>query len=317
MVETLSASAPGKLLLFGEHAAVYGFPAVGIALDRTLTVEISPEPNWRFRFRGIEASGEHEERYAPFFPHLERVAEEAGLSARCAQIRGCVSVSTEIPVAGGFGSSAALCTALARILAPPDAEPKMLWRVSHRLETYFHGTASGVDTGLTVLGGTLAFRFGSERELPTGVPISLPETAIIYGTIPRAASTRELVGRVRSRLEEKPRSTRRLLKRLGTIADSVASMRIRTAEGFGRLAIEAHAHLRRLGVSSETLDLILDRAERAGALGGKLSGAGGGGAFYLVCSSFEQAKRVHETIETMLKQIGGGSPAILQIKPAS
>lgn len=314
MVERLTARASGKLLLFGEHAAVYGYPAVGISLDRTLTVEVTPNHAWRFCFGEAAPCEDFGDQLQDFFPHLEAIAEAAGLAARAGSIRGMISVVSDLPIAAGFGSSAALCAALSQLLLPPNASTDDLWRIAHRLEAFFHGTASGIDTGLAVLSGTRVFRFDAEQEIPTASALRLPPMAIVYGAIPRETSTRELVSTVRRRMERTPTETKSVLVRLGEIADRVATGRIDSARSFATQATEAHGLLAKLGVSTGQLDRIIARGIDAGALGGKLSGAGGGGAFYLVCDRTETARAVIDALTPQVQTVATAPPALLQIK---
>lgn len=318
MTERWTAEAPGKLLLFGEHAAVYGYPAVGISLDRTLTVGVAPAAEWRFCFGDDAPCEEFSGEYQDFFPHLEEIARRAGRAARCTTMRGHVSISSDLPIAAGFGSSAALCAALARLLLAEGARPEDVWIVAHRLESFFHGTASGIDTGLSVLGGSRVFWFGPDRELPEADPLTLPRATIVYGALPRRRSTRELVAAVRRRLETDPVGTRDVLDRLGGIAREVATGASGDAHQLGALATAAHELLRELHVSSQSMDRLISAGLAAGALGGKLSGAGGGGAYFFVCDNPESGQRVaaalHESYDAAGSAgTGGAAPSILRI----
>lgn len=319
MMGRQTAAAPGKLLLFGEHAAVYGYPAVGISLDRTLTVEVAPEAEWRFCFGDRAPCEEFDGEYGDFFPHLEAVARDAGRAERCGELRGHVLISSDLPIAAGFGSSAALCGALARLLLPGNAPVDEIWSMAHRLEEFFHGTASGIDTGLSVLGGSRVFRFTRDRELPEARPLSLPEATIVYGALPRERTTRELVAAVGRRLEDNPRGTREILDRLGAIADDVASETVWGASTLGELASRAQELLRDLGVSSDPMDRLISAGLDAGAIGGKLSGAGGGGAYFFVCDGLESGRRVMTALQRndtgCTATDGSAAPAILRIGP--
>ena len=85
-----------------------------------------------------------------------------------------------------------------------------------------------------------------------------------------------------------------------------------TAGELGRLAGEAQELLAALGVSTPALDRILEAGRAAGALGGKLSGAGGGGAFFLVCSDEDTAGRVRQAIDPLLGPGGISFPVTLR-----
>ncbi len=340
------ACAPGKLLLFGEHAAVYGYPALGLALKPSLTVEYEQvrQNRWSIAFGGADSGAA-----APFFDeelffrHLERTLGEFFESSRAPEEKalppGLLRVETELPLSSGFGSSAALCTALARLILdqqsptePSDRhsvpgcsagrtrpDPYRVWLLAHRLERFFHGTPSGIDTGISALGGAQAFFFDRDRELPrTGRPRSdslqsslprarpyaLPPLHLVVGSVPRETDTKALVAGVRRRHAEFPEETEHLLQSLGEIALSVIEGPAPTASDLGTAAGRAQEQLCRLGVSSPLLDRVLHTGIENGAIGGKLSGAGGGGAFFLVCDSADVSSTVEDAVRKLLPPEG-------------
>jgi mevalonate kinase len=219
-----------------------------------------------------------------------------------------VEITSDLPVSSGFGSSAALCTALAywslaaeTSVADGTAPQREAWRRAHELEAFFHGTPSGIDTGLVALRGVQAFHFASDQQggLPAATPLSDTLPPLVVGAIPRGRSTRELVALVRGRREAHRATTEALLSRLGSLTEDAIDLlsgHHTSAEALGRIASTAHSCLADLGVSSPTLDRILQVGIDAGALGGKLSGAGDGGAFYVVCADLETAEAAHAAI---------------------
>lgn len=311
---------PGKLLLFGEHAAVFGFPAVGMALSRGLTATLSVPKNSNVAAGDLtieinNAKAISESMIAQFIAHIKAVAVSYDLPP----LVGTLHVTSELPIGSGFGSSAALCTAIARLLAPDSNEVRRTWRIAHELERFFHGTPSGIDTGLTTLGGAQAFRFDNTisdgHHLPTTVAVQLPDCVLTVGSIPRERSTKALVAHVGERRRADPRGVESLLARLGALGKTIlpgggaADRSDATTESnvaaFGKAATDAQAILRELGVSTPQLDEILREGKAAGALGGKLSGAGGGGAFYLVSADEEGSLRVRRAIDPIVADAGG------------
>lgn len=280
-----TAFARGKLLLFGEHAAVYGYPAVGTSLPRGLTVSYTAGTGREWSLILNDETAETTFDPAPFLDHLEttlaRYLDNPGELPP-----GILTVHPDLPLSSGFGSSAALCTALVTLLArnPVSGDPAAVWAVAHELERFFHGTPSGIDTGLSALGGIRAFHFEKEGVLPRAVPCALPPMKLVVGSVPRETDTRTLVAGVRERLESNRKETGAHLQALGEISRGVIS---RASSGgidqFARAMDEAQEHLRSLGLSTDLLETIMTRGKDAGAMGAKLSGAGGGGAFYLAC----------------------------------
>jgi mevalonate kinase len=333
-------SAPGKLLLFGEHAAVYGFPAVGVSLPLSLTIRCTPAdgfsvvlphqavsetsvpgtsagtapattPETTSGTAPLTAAGTElpPEQARAFYAHLARIVGETP-GATLPRER-CEIVS-ELPVGGGFGSSAALCTALARRVLPAGTDRDTVWLLAHRFEHFFHGTPSGIDTGLSCREGAWAFRFpshgtgpfagnaGASAVNPGGLPrvevVTLPPMVLVVGSVPRESSTKDLVRGVGARYRSDPGRYGAILGRLGELSDQTARDISGERSSFAARVNQAQEQLRALGVSSPLLDELIARGRDAGASAGKLSGAGGGGAFFLVCADAACAETVRTAV---------------------
>lgn len=281
----------GKLLLFGEHAAVYGHPACGLSLDSTMRVRIREIVPSRWRLPELDDGnrgmlGAFLESAEPLFPkELFRPGE--------------ISVESTIPVGMGFGSSAAWCAAFARAILGGSTDREMVWEKAHRAEEFFHGTPSGIDTGLAILNGLYAFTPSPPR-LPGARPLEGFPMHFVVGAVPREGSTRTLVGDLRRRIESKDPEAKRLVEELGALSRSAIEI-LATGDSarigeIGKLADEAQTLLDRLGLSTAALDTMIGIGRKNGALGGKLSGAGGGGAFYLLFEDLAGADRAYRAI---------------------
>ena len=147
----------GKLMLFGEHAAVYGHPAVGASLPESLAARLHGKSAAEWDLHEVD-----EPDRAPVRGVLSRL--EASVPGFMGAARCSVVIESTVPRGAGFGSSAALCGALALAamehagITRQGAERRDAWHHAHDAERLFHGTPSGVDTGLSLLGGLLAFR---------------------------------------------------------------------------------------------------------------------------------------------------------------
>lgn len=278
----MTGAAGGKLLLFGEHAAVYGRPAVGVGVP------------WRLqlRFAAARAGDEPADESADQSPaSAERLRDACRRIGAGAPPAGALEVRSEIPLGVGLGSSAALCVALARAvaLAPvaggrADARgERSLWSIAHRAEHAFHGSPSGIDTGLALLGGVRRFTLPAPGRLPAAHAIAVQGLYLIAGFVPRRGDTAAHVAAVRRRMRAGDDAVRSAIDRLGAIVAPACQLLAASAADravrLGALADEADELLAGIGVGSPAVAGVLAAARSAGATGGKISGGGGGGAF--------------------------------------
>lgn len=271
-----SARAVGKVILLGEHAVVYGSPAIAIGLTRGAEAEVrrGHEPRLALGENEYSCAGEAGSAAEPLparaFRALMKEIAAPPLLARA---------TLEIPAGAGLGASAALGVALARAaLALCEGTASLaessVARAALAWENVFHGNASGIDTAAAQRGGCLWFT-RAEGASPLGVGCALH---VIVAVVEPGASTRRMVEGV---------AERRRLDRQGTdlamdaVAVLVERARQAIAQGeraeLGRLMTQNHELLARLGVSTPGLDAACQWARDAGALGAKLTGAGGGG----------------------------------------
>ena len=261
--------APGKLILCGEHAVVYGHPAVAMAVDLRTRVRLYP---------GVPG--------AP--PCLRSAAADLAHDPRLARALAAVlppgvqvEIDSELPVGRGMGSSAALAVACVRAAAALRGEALDFAQTHARgfeMERVFHGEPSGVDHAVSAMGGACVYRRrpeGPEIRALRGLP-ALPMVVLDSGV---AGDTGALVAGVRSR---RP-GIDLALDRIGALSAEVCA-RLEAGRGdIGPLLDENHELLRQIGVSTPQLDGLVALARAAGAAGAKLAGAGGGGVVLALC----------------------------------
>ena len=278
--------ATGKLLLFGEHAAVYGHPALGISLPWRLELKIS----------AVAETGRADSRHGSATPpplpeQLRAILGTPGMHA-------VVEIRSQIPSALGFGSSAALCVAAERALAgavAPHRSAAAAWRGAHERERVFHGTPSGADTGLAALAGAGYLTWASSGALPRYHPLPAAELHLVVAAVPRSGNTRAHIAAVAQRMRAGDTATRDTLRRLGRCSTEARALLLEpgpSANDLGVVADRAQWMLAELGLGDRTQERLLHAGRAAGASGGKLSGAGGGGACFLVCRDARIAARV-------------------------
>lgn len=243
----MQGSARGKLILCGEHAVVYGHPAIAMPIDRTTTVTLTPSDG-PTRWQG---PGDHRATEV-----LRRLTAESGFTARA---------SSDIPIGRGLGSSAALSVAIVRAMGIEDPEAQI--EAAMRGEQVFHGNPSGLDVQVAVREAMIRF---TRNEGFTVLPPPTFTVVVIDTGMP--GDTAALVAGVGSRRPQIDAT----LDRIGSLVDEVAAS-LGDVRKMGPLLTENHHLLSEIGVSTPLLDDMVSLALDAGALGAKLSGAGGGG----------------------------------------
>jgi mevalonate kinase len=251
------------VLLLGEHAVVYGHPALAAAIDLRVTVEVEPQAD----VIRLELPGG--------FPVPQAVLEGLRKLARAAGHEGgfVARVKSDLPLGSGLGSSAALGVALARAFKP-GCEPEEAAELAMHLERVLHGAPSGVDPAICARGGVIEF----VKADPPRIEAVRGRAWLCVAPTGIARGTHSTVLPLAQRRALDPRVDESL-SRLGAIA---RSGRPAFEDGelarLGALFDEAHAVLCDLGVSCKELDETVGKLRSAGALGAKLTGAGGGGA---------------------------------------
>ncbi|MBM4269556.1 MAG: mevalonate kinase [Deltaproteobacteria bacterium] len=268
-----SGSGTGKVIVLGEHAVVHGEPAIVLGLSRGVRVTlVSAVP---------ESPGGQPES-APERA-LAKAAQVLGVPAPKGVV---VRVEGDLPVAVGLGSSAALSVATVRALAahvglsPSDDD---VAGFANEIERLFHGTPSGVDATAAAHGGLRWFEAGPpRRHEPVAAPAPLPLVVALSGS--RHDTGRSVLG-----LRDRARAAREIYAPVfSAIGALVRAGRTAIEAGdaprLGEILTMNHGLLRACGVSTPELDRLVDVALREGALGAKLTGAGGGGAAIALAS---------------------------------
>ena len=267
--------APGKLILCGEHAVVFGHVALAVAVDRGTEVIVRRRPGPS----GVDDSVEEGTAGAPMpGPEDPRLAEAV---RTLLPKRGLgVSIRSRLPIGRGMGSSAALAVALVRALASLEGR-KADFRECHErgfaVERVFHGTPSGLDHAVSALGGGVRYRRVGDR--PIVEPFDVPQLGMVVLDSGGPGDTGAMVAGVSARrpgidglLEEIGALAAEAERRLHEARDDSAA-----ARALGPILTENHRLLRAIGVSNDRLDELVSLALQAGAHGAKLAGAGGGG----------------------------------------
>jgi mevalonate kinase len=276
---TVQASAPAKIILFGEHAVVYGKPAIAVPVS-SLRAYAAIEPSER----GLIIASSELDKLIPVSIDAQMMDNALALTARlvlqkldAAPPDVTIRLHSDIPIASGLGSGAAVSTALARGLAAAmsaSLDDAALNALIYEVEKVYHGTPSGIDN--TVVVYERPVYFVREQPIET-LTIAKPFTLVI-GDTGKSASTRVAVEAVRVLYSADPGRIQPILDEIGDLV-SEARMSIENGqpEALGSLMSRNHTLLQKLTVSSPELDRLVEAAAGAGALGAKLSGGGRGG----------------------------------------
>ncbi len=278
-----TAFASGKIILLGEHAAVYGRPAIAAALDRGAVARVTPARAVRPSVVARGADGAPIDSGGAFDRALEALLDAARSDGALD-----VEVDLEIAPGGGLGSSAAMGLAIARALDPfaTDAD---LYARTMAWERVFHGSPSGIDVAASLLGGCVRFQRGEPaRRLSLSTPL-----LFCVGHSGTIAMTSTMVERVARARAADPSGVDAAFDTLASAAENAEHALVHGDRArLGRILGDAHALLAWLGVSTPALDRMCQLADHAGARGAKLTGAGGGGAVIALVDGTTDAERV-------------------------
>ena len=277
-----NASAPGKIILFGEHAVVYGRPAIAVPIADVrarATIETAP-PNSGFRI----VAPDLERDYllidaAPDDPLAKTVHITLEHLGQNHLPDAALHVSSTIPLGRGLGSGAAISAAVVRATVDffgKTISTETVSNLVYEIEKLYHGTPSGIDN--TVISYEQPVYFIKGRPVQR-LRVANPFTLII-GDTGIVASTRELVGGVRQRWQVDTQRYEGYFDEVSVIvrhAKIIIEQEGMSVQALGKLMNENQELLENIGVSSPELEQLVKAALAAGAWGAKLSGAGGGG----------------------------------------
>ena len=312
------AFAPGKCILFGEHAVVFGHPAVAVAIEQGVTVKITESSSWILD--GQEFSPEKH-------PHISHIINEL-LKYRGNPLR--IKISSDLFSAAGLGSSAALSNAFGAALSfhmnhVDDIDRIRLAKYAHSAEANAQkGRASPTDTATSSLGGCVVVSgthvpgtkhiFDSELLTPEGLrewsvnivelPHSIRDSYLVLGFTGEGSPTGLMVEKVAKLLREKPQKLIEMDAIANITKAGLTALSAGNLEALGIAMNACHERLRSLEVSTRGLDDLV-AASRPHSYGAKLTGAGGGGCMVALARNPD---RVAEAIE-----VAGGKPLITRL----
>ena len=286
-------TAPGKVILFGEHAVVYGQPAIAVPLSE-LRARAWVEPTRDGAGLVIHARDLGQRLTLGGDPaHQFSVAAQAVLArAGAPEPNATINLESAIPSAAGMGSSAATSTAICRALAAhlgAELSANTVSNIVFQAERVVHGTPSGIDNTVVAHEEPVWFTSGKPPR-----PFRSPARChLVLGNTGIAASTGELVAGVRKRHDAEPRLYSGYFEAIGAlVSDAHDALEAGDLERVGKLMDANHELLNNIGVGHPVLDELVAIARDAGALGAKLTGKGGGGNMVALCEGLDSQAAV-------------------------
>ncbi|MDI6643602.1 MAG: mevalonate kinase [Methanobacteriaceae archaeon] len=310
------ASAPGKVILFGEHAVVYGKPAIAVAVDKRAVIKISEnkEDTIKVYIKNLNISATIDQlnnhiiidngnpgilKYV--LESLKRVHDASPVT---------IEIDLDIPIGAGFGSSAAVTVATLAAASKynhKNLTKKEIAQKAHEVELSVQNSASPLDTTISTFGGAVYLAANAEEIKKLELNWTYP---LVIGFTPRKEDTGKLVEKVRLRKEAYPDIINPLLDAMGILTETALKFIIEKKYSYlGELMNINHGFLDCLGVNTKELSNMVYTARKTGALGAKITGAGGGGSIVALCPEnnlkiLSALKNIEDAIEVNISHEG-------------
>jgi mevalonate kinase len=307
----ITATAPGKIILFGEHAVVYGRPAIAVPVTQvqaTVTIERSDQRGLTIRSidKDFTIDFDRAKPNDPLATIVRLTIDQLGVPLPDCSI----TIRSTIPIASGLGSGAAVSTAIVRALTKyagrDGISPHIVSNLVYEVEKLHHGTPSGIDN--TVIAFEMPVYFIKGQPIQT-FKVHTPFTVII-GNTGVASPTKIAVGDVRKAWETNRSQYEALFDQIGSSAQAArGAIENGPNDQLGPLLDRNQELLRQIDVSSPELEKLIEAAKRAGAFGAKLVGGGRGGNMIALVDKLTQANVV-----ASMKSAGAVNTIVTEIK---
>jgi len=305
-LSTISSRAPGKIILSGEQFVVLGAPAVAMAVNLYSKIDVSPSQSGRIEVTADiplhlvsdadkrSSSAENQELLEPLRLAASATLDHLGTEERSVH----VDANCQIPIGAGLGSSASTTVATISAVAKSRGtrlDRREIFKLAFIPENYLHGHPSGVDQATCTYGGIIQFRKPSKIK---SVNVKRPPMILVCDSgIHR--STKALVGSVVKRSREQTEGFQTHLEEINALSNAVVkALQSEDDNELGSLMNRNHELLRQIGVSTPMLNRLVAAARKGGALGAKLTGAGGGGCIIALCADKKARSRIARELRT-------------------
>lgn len=284
-----TSNAAGKIILFGEHAVVYGRHALAVPVPdavRAVATEHDRETTLRIREWGLNCVVSRGDD-AGVDGMVNLICSKLGVG----EANFNIEASSALPPGMGLGSSAAVAVAITRAIAACseiELNDTVVNEIAFDCEKLAHGTPSGIDNTIACFARAMLYRRKGEMTIRNLQLAEIPPLLIGFSHAP--GSTLEQVAGVRSRRERNSHQYDRLFDQIDEITtEAVGLLEQQRYEELGPLMNICQGLLNALQVSTPDLEAMIAIARSHGAIGAKITGAGGGGSMVALCPGTEDA----------------------------
>ena len=287
-------TAPGKIILFGEHAVVYGKPAIAIPVSGMRATAWSEPGENGITINAMDVNKKiklstDNNQFSVLAQSILAITDrhEPNLT---------INLTSKLPQGSGMGSSAATATAVCRALAGHlgvDLAANEISELVFEAEKIVHGTPSGIDN--TVVAYEMPVYFIKGQNPETFEPGKL--FRLVIGDTGIEASTKKTVANVKKAWQNEPGLMEGYFDEIEKITrNGKIAIENGNAEQVGELMDKNHELLNSIGVGHKILEELVEMAREKGALGAKLTGGGGGGNMVALAEDKKTQKKICEAI---------------------
>lgn len=288
--------AHSKIILMGEHAVVYDYPAIALPFNKA-SIEVVVTPSLT-QYHSL-ASDYYHGRLDQAPEILKNIRHALNLTLESFKLKKNplhISVQSTIPVGRGMGSSAAVVVAMVRAICDfyaVDLTPYQLQFIVNQAEVIAHESTSGIDTLMASSDLPVIYRKSQQART---FEFDLPAYLVVADS-GQEGRTKEAVGHVRRLREANPQFVENTMDSIGNfVQQAYEAIQAGDINELGRLMTYNHYYLNQLEISNTLLDRIVNSAWLAGALGAKLTGGGLGGCVIALADSLISAKLIEEAM---------------------
>ncbi|NON61264.1 mevalonate kinase [Acidianus sp. RZ1] len=286
----ITVEVPLKATLFGEHAVVYGEPAIAMTISEKMVIRIMESDKLIFKSNSLAIKGVkveldgmklESEEASRILSYVIHAVDHFGKRKPA-----LIDVESPVEPSVGLGTSAGIIvgivSAYSKFLGYQLCKEEIA-KISHKVELEVQGIGSRMDTNTISIGGLLYFkREGGYEKINKEVKISA-------GYIKRTSTTAEILKRVKALKEKDEDLFKEIITTIGKTVDRAKkAIENDDREELGNLMYVNHGLLMSLGITIPPIDEMVSSAKTLGIQGCKISGGGGGGL--VVCTEDERSK---------------------------